>query len=1564
MTQYRPATQRAHAAAWDAWEDWRDVALTQSDRPPPDDYALLERYLVDQWLNGVSPPTLDAIYARLRIGWTASGSDWPDPERALPGRWQLARERRAVERKQAQALTAARLATIETSDSVPARDIALIRTMRDGLLSAADVRTRRWADVKTLGTGPALLRVTRRERHIWLSPETAESLAAMRPDGATDDDPVFATRRSGLLRPPRAETLTAWIGRAAREAGLGAGYSSRSPRYGMLLDLPEHVGRDPLPDGLGWALDYANPEVVRWYTMTPPPGDATALDPHTPSPGHTDLDEAAQLRAWLHGQGPSATSMWQRLGVHTETVRAWRAGRSRPPAWIPLVVAAYRRAGGAPAEDAPDLQRVKRDGEWSDAALAAGLGVSRATVRRWLDSGAPDLVLRYAIGELELRVPPVDRSGRGAAAKLSNPSYRAIDWPADRSARRDEAGAAAQTAATAAEAPRATAPGEGTTLEDDVSESGHGAEATTTETAHEPDALPGDPAHTRDAPALVHVALTQLQQALTLDDPQSADDALREAAAAGLEAGTPQGLETAARALARRADALGARPRSAPDDADAYREMVALYREAAGAGLRAATSTGRAIAARANYNSGVFLRRSGGSDAEIEDAYRDATSLGRAAGDSEGLRIVAHAQYELGRAYKRWNRPDAEVEAAYRAAVEAGRAAGDTQTLEIVARASNRLAVLLAQSDAPQADIEAAYRVAVEAGREADTADGCLIAARAHAGLAFRLEAWGRPEDAMAAHHGAAALGRAAGGTKGLELAAAELLVVATHLAQSDAPQADVEAAYRDAAEAGREADTAGGRLIAARAHAALAARLEAWGRPADAIAAHDDAAALGRAAGGPEGLEVAAAERLIVAAHLARSDAPQADIEAAYRDAADAGEASDRQMGLAHAAAARLDLADLLMEWVRQEADFDAEYRSAVSAGRRSGTPEGLWAAAQASLALAIAYADPDDTDEVRLAFRAAVEAWRDVVRDGRAAGTPEALGTAASASATLARLLRTRDADPAEIEEAWRDAVRDGRESDTPAGLATAASASVSLAGQLRDWGRDLAEIAEAWRDAARDGRAAATKVGFATAAQALVGLADELRERDHRPVEIAGVHRDAVAAARKSGTADALLVVGRSLCRAGTEESYRQATALAGEAAKLTRAAELTSGSPSPGSALSAALNAASEAAAAATWRLLGAEAALGLGRVLLQRAVSLGSPEPQVVEEAVAALREAAAAGAAAGTRRGQEIRGEAMIELAVAYGGYRGRDATTPGGLWALIHDQEYREARERAEAVESAYRMAASAGMAAKSPAGQLITAKALVALGDAYQKWQRPRTDIEEPYRAAARAGRDAGTQEGLEWTALGLLRIGEASSKWPWSRERVVATCREAAAAGREAGTPKGLRFGSIAMRFCGDALSQGRRWRSEPREDIAAAYRQAAAMAREAQTPEALIEVSRALLALALAHKRWGEPSEELFDQAVAAGRDAGPDGSPHAATALIRLAEARKDWGRPQREIVDTYNDAADTASRVWSKAGRTAVASARHGIYEAYRDWGRTQAEIDAAKRAWHNARDG
>ena len=645
--------------------------------------------------------------------------------------------------------------------------------------------------------------------------------------------------------------------------------------------------------------------------------------------------------------------MWHRLGIRASTAGAWQAGRTDPPPWMPLVLAADRRAEGATAEGATDLRQAMRDGGWSDYVLAAGLGVSRQTIQRWRHNGTPDLVLRYAIGELELRVPPAGRRGRGAAAKLSDPSYRAIDWPHDGSALGDEGDPGDAAAATEARAP-------------------HGVEPTSTETARAAGSAPRDEADPGDA-ADVAEAGTRVPDG---DEPTTTETA-REAAAAGLRAGHPRGLEIAADALARRAGALVAGLQSSPEDVDAYREVVALCREAARAGRGAATSTGLGIAARTTYISGMYLARSGGSDAEIEAAYRDATSLGRAA--------------------------------------------GEPRALEVAAEASHALAALLARTGRPQREVEAAYEEAVELGSDAKTARGWRTVARARAELAARLAEWGRPEgEVEAACRAAVETGRAAGEPRALEVAAEALLSVAESKASRGDLRRNVEPVYRDAAAAGRDAKTPKGLATAARALLALGDKFPYWWR----WGKHDaEQEVLGNLpALEHEGVLLRTdARRIADARHpeweqavkkLENEDRMQR--EAAYREATELGSESGGADGLTAATVAIARLAGCLDDWGRPRADVEAAYREVAELGRKSGSADGLTTAAEAIARLA------SRLDQWRRPSEEVEAACREAAELGSESGTPEGRAVADEMRSTLHR--RT---------SGWRGALRSIRNS-----------------------------------------------------------------------------------------------------------------------------------------------------------------------------------------------------------------------------------------------------------------------------------------------------------------------------------------------------------------------------------------------------------------------------------------------------------------------------------------------------------------------------------------------------
>ena len=132
-----------------------------------------------------------------------------------------------------------------------ASDIAVIGLMRDARLRVREATLLRWADIENVeGGGRVVVRGMDglgEPEYRFVSEDTMNILSEVRGDAA-DDDLII-----GLM--PR--QLGTRIGAAARQAGLGEGYSAESPRLGMLQDLEtvgisllgSHVSRSLRPGG-------------------------------------------------------------------------------------------------------------------------------------------------------------------------------------------------------------------------------------------------------------------------------------------------------------------------------------------------------------------------------------------------------------------------------------------------------------------------------------------------------------------------------------------------------------------------------------------------------------------------------------------------------------------------------------------------------------------------------------------------------------------------------------------------------------------------------------------------------------------------------------------------------------------------------------------------------------------------------------------------------------------------------------------------------------------------------------------------------------------------------------------------------------------------------------------------------------------------------------------------------------------------------------------------------------------------------------------------------------------
>ena len=107
-----------------------------------------------------------------------------------------------------------------------ALDVAMIGLMRDAGLRVSEAAALTWGDLEMVPSGSGRVRVGE-TGHRVVSADTMKLLLPVR-QGAGDGEPVLG------LRPNQ---IASRIGAAARQAGLGDGYTGDSPRLGMLRDL-------------------------------------------------------------------------------------------------------------------------------------------------------------------------------------------------------------------------------------------------------------------------------------------------------------------------------------------------------------------------------------------------------------------------------------------------------------------------------------------------------------------------------------------------------------------------------------------------------------------------------------------------------------------------------------------------------------------------------------------------------------------------------------------------------------------------------------------------------------------------------------------------------------------------------------------------------------------------------------------------------------------------------------------------------------------------------------------------------------------------------------------------------------------------------------------------------------------------------------------------------------------------------------------------------------------------------------------------------------------------------
>jgi site-specific recombinase XerD len=254
IESHAPKTRRSYRTAWRHFTEW---CAQHGYEPLPGAPETVAAYLTDRAAEGASVATLKLARAAIRYEHEergiASPTHAPGVVRVLRGL-----RRRAAGSKpalgQAKGLTVSDLAAIratahlprcgptgrtESPDRAAQRgrvDVALIATMRDGLLRRSEACALTWADVEFRddGTGRITIRVSKTDQAgvgavQFLGADAAADLQAIRGE-AEDDDRVF---------PMSTRTVANRIQAAARAAGLKSRYSGHSPRVGMAQDLVE-----------------------------------------------------------------------------------------------------------------------------------------------------------------------------------------------------------------------------------------------------------------------------------------------------------------------------------------------------------------------------------------------------------------------------------------------------------------------------------------------------------------------------------------------------------------------------------------------------------------------------------------------------------------------------------------------------------------------------------------------------------------------------------------------------------------------------------------------------------------------------------------------------------------------------------------------------------------------------------------------------------------------------------------------------------------------------------------------------------------------------------------------------------------------------------------------------------------------------------------------------------------------------------------------------------------------------------------------------------------------------
>ena len=249
MAEERPATSgfdrkrtgASYASQWNRFVAWCELSGRSSLPASPEDVAA---YLSDKWESGAKPSTLKVVAAAIARNHKQAGfdaplqhgvartvldeltqNDSPGPTRALP----LDLDCYLAIRKTAYEPRSSRGGGMERVSNARRRgvlDVAIIGLMRDARLRVNEAAALTWGDLEKVQGGSGRVRVGETGYRV-VSADTMKLLSSVR-RGAGGGEPLLG------MRPNQ---IAIRIGAAARQAGLGEGYSGDSPRLGMIRDM-------------------------------------------------------------------------------------------------------------------------------------------------------------------------------------------------------------------------------------------------------------------------------------------------------------------------------------------------------------------------------------------------------------------------------------------------------------------------------------------------------------------------------------------------------------------------------------------------------------------------------------------------------------------------------------------------------------------------------------------------------------------------------------------------------------------------------------------------------------------------------------------------------------------------------------------------------------------------------------------------------------------------------------------------------------------------------------------------------------------------------------------------------------------------------------------------------------------------------------------------------------------------------------------------------------------------------------------------------------------------------